>query len=183
MKITRIDTALYRFPPDRKIVDAIQQVESMEIIAATLHTDEGVSGLGFTYTIGRGGGATKKLLDDDLAPLLLGEDAADIERLWEKMWWALHWVGRQGLFSLAQSAVDMALWDLKAKRAGQPLFKCLGASRSRIPCYDTDGGWLNHTEEQLVDNSRRRREEGFFRSQDQGRQGEAFRRRGSPSRC
>ena len=162
MKITRIDTALYRFPPDRKIVDAIQQMESMEIITATLHTDEGISGLGLTYTIGRAGRATKRLLDDDVAPLILGEDAADIERLWEKMWWALHWVGRQGLFSLAQSAVDIALWDLKAKRAQQPLFKFLGASRSRIPCYDTDGGWLHHTEDQLVDNSRRRLEEGFF---------------------
>ena len=100
MRITRIDTALYRFPPDRNMVDAIQQMESMEIIAATLHTDEGISGLGLTYTIGRAGAATKKLLDDDVVPLILGEDAADIERLWEKMWWALHWVGRHGLFSL-----------------------------------------------------------------------------------
>ena len=133
MKITRIDTALYSFPPDRKIVDAIQQMESMEIISATLHTDEGISGLGFTYTIGRAGGATKKFLDDDVAPLILGEDAADIERLWEKMWWALHWVGRQGLFSLAQSAVDIALWDLKAKRAQQPLFKFLGLRGPEFP--------------------------------------------------
>ena len=61
MKIHRIDTAYYRFPPHRRIVDAIQEVECLEVIAATIHTDTGAEGFGFTYTIGRGGRATKVL--------------------------------------------------------------------------------------------------------------------------
>ncbi|MDA2924143.1 mandelate racemase/muconate lactonizing enzyme family protein [Acidobacteria bacterium AH-259-L09] len=150
MKITKIDTSLYRFPAHRKIVDAIQEFTHMEVIAATVYTDEGTSGMGYSYTIGRGGRATKVLLDSEVVPLILGEDPADIERLWEKMWWSLHWVGRQGLVSLAMAAMDIALWDLKAKHAGLPLYKLLGAARDKMPVYDTDCGWLNHSQEELV---------------------------------
>ena len=133
----------------------------MEVIAATIHTGEGTTGFGLTYTIGRGGYATKVLLDTEVVPLILGEDPADTERLWEKVWWQLHWIGRHGLLSLAMSAVDIALWDLKAKRAGLPLYKFLGAAREKTPIYDTDGGWLNHSQEELVRESATRVEEGF----------------------
>ncbi len=74
MLITRIDTAFYRFPAHRKIVDAIQEFTHMEVIAATVHTDEGSAGMGFGYTIGRGGRAVKVFLDEELVPLVLGED-------------------------------------------------------------------------------------------------------------
>ncbi len=161
MKITRIETALHRFPPHRKITDAIQEFSSMEVITAALQTAEGASGLGFSYTIGRGGRATKAMLDSEIVPLVLGEDAEDIERLWEKMWWGLHWVGRHGVVSLAMAVIDIGLWDLKAKRAGLPLYKLLGAARDRVPAYDTDGGWLNHSEEEIVREAVQRVEEGF----------------------
>ena len=150
MKIDRIDTACYRFPPHRRIVDAIQEVECLEVIAATVHTDTGDEGFGFTYTIGRGGRATKVMLDTEVVPLILGEDPRDTQRLWEKMWWGLHWVGRHGVTLLASSAIDIALWDLKARQAGQPLFRFLGAARDRIPVYNTDCGWLNHGVEEMV---------------------------------
>lgn len=149
-RITSIRTELLSLPPHRKIVDAIQEFENMEVVAVTLATSEGERGLGFTYTIGRGGRATKALLDDWLVPIYLGQDPQRTTELWERAWWALHWVGRQGLFSLALSALDIAVYDLLAKRSGQPLFRFLGGSRSRIPAYNTDGGWLNHTEDQLV---------------------------------
>ena len=89
MKINRIDTAYYRLPPHRRILDAIQEVEFLDVIAARLYTENGEEGLGYTYTIGRGGKATKVLLDTEIVPLILGEDPLDIERLWEKMWWVL----------------------------------------------------------------------------------------------
>ena len=150
MKIDRIDTAYYRFPPHRRIVDAIQEVECLEVIAATVHTDSGDEGFGFTYTIGRGGRATKVMLDTEVVPLVLGEDPRDTQRLWERMWWGLHWVGRHGVTLLASSAIDIALWDLKARQAGQPLFRFLGAARDRTPVYNTDCGWLNHGVEEMV---------------------------------
>ncbi|HET7558859.1 MAG TPA: mandelate racemase/muconate lactonizing enzyme family protein [Limnochordia bacterium] len=150
MKIRDVQTALYRVPPHRPIHDAIQQFEQMELITVALTTESGARGLGFTYTIGRGGLAVKSLLDTAIVPLLLGEDALSSERIWEKLWWELHWVGRSGIFSLAQSAVDIALWDLKARALNVPLARLLGGYRERVPAYNTDGGWLNHTVEQLV---------------------------------
>ena len=162
MKITRIDTAFYRFPAHRKIADAIQEFTHMEVISAVIHTDDdATTGFGYGYTIGRGGKAVKVFLDTEYVPLMLGEDANDIERLWEKMWWGPHWVGRGGIASLAMAAIDIALWDLKAKRAGLPLYKLLGACRERMPIYDTDGGWLNHETDDIVRETSRLVEQGF----------------------
>lgn len=161
VRITSIETRLYRFPPHRKITDAIQAFEDMEVVAATIRTDDGYEGMGFTYTIGRGGRATKHLLDTEIVPLVLGEDSFNIERIWEKVWWKLHWVGRQGIASLATSAVDIALWDLKARAFDQPLYKLLGGFRDRIPAYNTDSGWLNHTEDELVREAVGLVEQGF----------------------
>ena len=67
--------------------------------------------------------------------ILAGEDADRIEQLWQKLWWALHYGGRGGPTVLAISAVDMALWDLKAKRAGTALWRLLGGYDPRVPCY------------------------------------------------
>ena len=161
MQITRIDTAFFRFPAHRKIVDAIQEFTHMEVIAATVYTDVGSTGMGFGYTIGRGGRAVKVFLDEELVPLVLGEDPADIERIWEKMWWAPHWVGRGGIAVLAMAPIDVALWDLKAKHAGLPLYKLLGACRDRMPVYDTDSGWLNHTQDEILREAAERIEQGY----------------------
>ena len=68
-------------------------------------------------------------------PLLAGRDAERIEALWQAMWWALHYGGRGGAQVLAISAVDIALWDLRARRQGAPLWRLLGGFDPRVPCY------------------------------------------------
>lgn len=80
--IRTIETRLYRVPPHRKILDAIQEFEAMELITASVTADDGTTGLGFTYTIGRGGSAVKRFLDDALMPFYLGGDENAPERLW-----------------------------------------------------------------------------------------------------
>jgi L-alanine-DL-glutamate epimerase-like enolase superfamily enzyme len=79
----------------------------------------------------------------EIAPALLGEDANDIARLWDKLAWAGASVGRSGLAVQAIAAFDNALWDLKARRAQLPLAKLLGAHREAVPCYNTSGGFLS----------------------------------------
>ena len=110
-------------------------IRSFELITARVRDDEGVEGTGYTYTVGAGGAAVHALIARDVAPLLLGRDADRIESLWQTMWWALHYGGRGGAQSLAMSAVDIALWDLRARRQKAPLWQVLGGFDPRVPCY------------------------------------------------
>jgi L-alanine-DL-glutamate epimerase-like enolase superfamily enzyme len=96
---------------------------------------DGAEGLGYTYTVGAGGGAMQQLIARDLGPLLDGADETRIEALWQKLWWAVHYVGRGGLAVHAISAIDTALWDLMARRRGLPLWRLLGGHDPQVPAY------------------------------------------------
>ncbi|HZG65902.1 MAG TPA: mandelate racemase/muconate lactonizing enzyme family protein [Herpetosiphonaceae bacterium] len=134
MKIERLETAYYRLPLEA-VGDAGHGIlDSEELITLTLHA-EGLEGHGYSYTIGRGGHAIRALIDHDLAPLLLGQDAGDIEGLWKLMWQRLLYVGRGGLTSFAIAAVDIALWDLRGLSEGKPLHALFGAEAREIPAY------------------------------------------------
>ena len=94
------------------------------------------------------------------------EEAHDVLALWDKLYSfpPVQWVGRSGITHLALSAVDVALWDLKAKSTGLPLWKLLGGGKDKvIEAYNTDGGWLNWPMEHLVSDARRSIEEEGFR--------------------
>jgi len=110
-------------------------IAEFELVTARLRDTAGAEGLGYTYTVGKGGAAIAALIERDLRPLLIGAEADRIEALWQRMWWALHFGGRGGYASLAISAVDIALWDLKARRFGTPLWRLLGGHDPRVPAY------------------------------------------------
>src|SRR5260370_7396925 len=115
-----------------------------------LDTDAGHRGLGLAYTLGGGGRALKVITDDDLAPLVVGEDPLDHERLAAKVYWRLQSIGRSGLVAQAYSAVDLALWDLKGKIAGLPLYKLLGGARESAPVYAAHPAWLLMTPDEII---------------------------------
>lgn len=97
-------------------------------------------------------------------PAAGGEDASDVQRLWLKLARqpALQWIGRAGITTLAHAAVDVALWDLKAKAAQVPLWKLLGGQvREQVRAYNTDIGWLNIPDDALLAGARRAVDEGF----------------------
>jgi L-alanine-DL-glutamate epimerase-like enolase superfamily enzyme len=110
-------------------------IEGFELVTARVRDADGAEGVGYTYTVGTGGGAVHSLIARDLAPRLRGREAERIEELWQAMWWALHYGGRGGLAVLAISAVDIALWDLRARRERVPLWRLLGGFDPRVPCY------------------------------------------------
>lgn len=110
-------------------------IRGFELVTVRLRDDDGAEGVGYTYTVGAGGAAVHALVARDLAPVLAGRDAGRIEELWQTMWWALHYGGRGGAQVLAISAVDIALWDLRARRHGVPLWRLLGGFDPRVPCY------------------------------------------------
>ena len=136
MTITKVTADHYRIPLDGPMTDASHGVHTeFEVVVVRLSTDREACGLGYTYTVGRGGAAVKTLLDVELAPLLLGWDPAGIEAIWQQMWRHLHYIGRGGLVAFAMSAVDIALWDLKGHVTGRPLWQLLGGDDPRVSVY------------------------------------------------
>jgi L-alanine-DL-glutamate epimerase-like enolase superfamily enzyme len=134
--IKEIQADHYRIPLPVALSDSTHgTIRDFELITARVRDGDGAEGVGYTYTVGAGGFAVHALLARDLAPLLAGRDAERIEALWQAMWWALHYGGRGGAQALAISAVDIALWDLRARRQGTPLWRLLGGFDPRVPCY------------------------------------------------
>ncbi len=134
MKIEHIETAYYRLPLEAAGDAGHGLLDSEELITLKLYA-EGLEGHGYAYTIGRGGHALRALIDHDLAPLLIGQDAAEIQRLWSLMNQRLLYVGRGGLAAFAIAAVDIALWDLYGLREQKPLYALFGAEAREIPAY------------------------------------------------
>src|SRR5919107_978451 len=107
MPIERITTSYYRVPIEPSGDAGHGLLDHEELILVEV-TAGGLVGHGYAYTIGRGGRAIQALSEHDLAPLVLGEDAAEVERLWERMWRGLLYVGRGGLLAFAVPADDEA---------------------------------------------------------------------------
>jgi L-alanine-DL-glutamate epimerase-like enolase superfamily enzyme len=145
---------------DAKVLTGRQRpMTEVAFLFAEIATEEGHHGVGFSYSK-RAGGPAQFAHAREVAPDLIGEDPSDIGRLWTKLVWAGASVGRSGAATQALAAIDVALWDLKAKRAGLPLAKLLGAHRDSVRCYNTSGGFLHETIEQVKDNATRTLESG-----------------------
>jgi len=146
---------------DAKVLTGRQKpMTEVAMLFAEVMTADGHSGLGLSYSK-RAGGPGQFAHAKEIAPALLGEDPSDIGRLWTKLCWAGASVGRSGLATQAIAAFDVALYDLKAKRAGLPLAKLLGAYRDSVACYNTSGGFLHTPLEQLLVNAKASRERGI----------------------
>ncbi|MBY0232540.1 MAG: mandelate racemase/muconate lactonizing enzyme family protein [Gemmataceae bacterium] len=158
MKILKADIDLLHVPlarPRASPLEAAQQGRLNHVVALVvqLRTD-GPTGLGFAYALQSSGRALLATAEDDLAPLVVGEDPLDHERLGSKAYWRTQTVGRRGLVQQAWSAFDVALWDLKGKAAGLPLHKLLGGARSSCEAYGSDTAWLWMSVEEIVEASK-----------------------------
>lgn len=135
-RITALEPGFYRIPLPTVLTDSMHgEMRAFELNTIRIRDADGAEGVGYTFTVGRNGAAIDTILARELPEIMDGEEADEIERLWHKAWWALHYGGRGGPTVLALSAFDMALWDLKAKRANLPLWKALGGFDPKVPCY------------------------------------------------
>lgn len=138
---------------DAKVLTGRQKpMTEIALLFAEVQTAGGHEGLGLSYAK-RAGGPGQYAHACEVAPALLGEDANDIARLWNKLCWAGASVGRSGLATQAIGAFDVALYDLKARRAGLPLARLLGGFRDSVRCYNTSGGFLHTPLDQLLVNA------------------------------
>jgi len=146
---------------DAKVLTGRQKpLTEIAFLFAEIATREGYQGIGFSYSK-RAGGRGQYAHAKEIAPELIGEDPNDIARLWDKLVWAGASVGRSGLATQAIAAFDIALWDLKARRAKLPLAKLLGAHRDSVQCYNTSGGYLSTPIEQVLENVSKSLENGI----------------------
>jgi L-talarate/galactarate dehydratase len=138
---------------DAKVLTGRQKpMTEIAVLFAEIETTGSHQGLGFSYAK-RAGGPGQFAHACEVAPALIGEDPSDIARLWDKLCWAGASVGRSGMATQAIGAFDVALWDLKARRAGLSLAKLLGAHRESVRCYNTSGGFLHTPLDQLLVNA------------------------------
>jgi L-alanine-DL-glutamate epimerase-like enolase superfamily enzyme len=135
-RLAQVEVGHYRIRLPVALSDSTHGViQHFELVTVRLTDADGAEGVGYTYTVGTNGGAVRSLIADDLQPLLVNEPADQIEALWQRMWWRLHYGGRGGPVTMAISAVDIALWDLKSRRHNVALWRLLGGHDARIPCY------------------------------------------------
>ncbi|NEU29737.1 mandelate racemase/muconate lactonizing enzyme family protein [bacterium LRH843] len=135
MKVKSVETKMYRIPPTVPWEDSSHQYSGIEWIVTEITTDNGWKGTGWSYTVGWGGTAIKALVDDYLAPMVIGQDPLCVQGIWQQLRDESRGVGSGGITSLAITSIDVALWDIVAKHNGVPLYKILGGSRDRILAY------------------------------------------------
>lgn len=152
--ITRVVSRLFRVPLREAMSDARHGAHThFELVTVTIWLKDGSKGTGYTYTGGKGGHAIKALIDHELVPFLVGQDATQIDRIYDGMLWHIHYVGRGGIASFAISACDIALWDLRGRRENRPLWQMAGGAGRTTKVY-RGGIDLNFSLEQLLDSVR-----------------------------
>jgi D-arabinonate dehydratase len=138
MEIAEVESVAVSIPLEEPVAFATRVVEERDHAVVYVRTDDGTEGVG--YTLGYGGAQLiADAVSEILAPMIEGEDPRDTARLWREMFDGTVQIGRKGVLLRAISIVDIALWDVKGKAAGMPLYKLLGASKERIPAYASGG--------------------------------------------
>lgn len=152
VKVSLIFLPLATPVSDAKVLTGRQKpLTEIAFIFAEIRTRDGLEGIGFGYSK-RAGGPGMYAHAKELAPNLLGEDPNDIQKIFTKLLWTGASMGRSGMTTQAIAPFDIALWDLKAKRAQLPLAKLLGAHRDSVQCYNTSGGYLHTPLDQVLKN-------------------------------
>lgn len=159
--ISKVEIFMVDLKPKVKRTDAIQSFDSQETPFVLITDSDGQTGLGYSYTIGQGGGAVMSLLRETMVPRLIGREAEEIGRIWRDLLFSTHATAVGAITSLALAAIDTALWDLRCKRAGLPLFRMLGGAKDSVPMYTTEGGWLHIPTEDLVADALAAQAKGF----------------------
>lgn len=159
MKITKVDVLHVKSPlPSFMIGGGVVHPIQLDSTVVLIHTDEGVSGVGQSWLSDAGDAPLTGHVRNQLVPLLIGEDPLATQRIWTKLWAALY---RMGGFARGLSAIDMALWDIKGKVAGLPIYQLLGGkAQDRITAYATSPS-RRETLKDLIGDIERLHEHGF----------------------
>ena len=147
IRITGVETDVLKRPPGTPTYDAIHKlgVDSGSVVLR-LRTDAGITGwasVSFGMIAG-GPRVVETVLQQEVKPVLLGQDPAFPRRIRAELWKALEYNGVGGVVQFAIAAVDIAVWDILGKNAGLPVYKMLGAYRDRMPVYSMCGWYYDN---------------------------------------
>lgn len=129
MKITKVYPMCFRWEKEKPIRNGKHTFTHNELNLAVIETDSGITGYGCSYNVD---------YVESMAKKLVGEDPLNVERLWLKLW-DTKFLGRRSVSTRSISALDIALWDIRSKAAGVPLYQLLGGYRDEVPCYIAGG--------------------------------------------
>src|SRR6516162_9690607 len=161
MKISRIRSQILVMPQQDPLADTPEDPGAARpIVILRLDTDDGIEGLGVTFYGGAITASLKRAVDD-LGALVIGEDPLRIEAIIAKLRAAAGGSGPAGMFTLALSAIDIALWDIRGKALNQPLWKLLGGSRQRVATYASGALRRNLSLNEVVAAAGRLKDKGF----------------------
>lgn len=136
MKIDRLDVNIYRIPLPEPIEAAAAGVmRGFDMVMVRITDSDGAIGTGYTVLHQGQGLAVAAIIGNVFQDMLLGEDPRLIERHWQRLWHAHHYAGRGAPLSFAMAAVDTALWDLRGRSLGEPLWRLLGGHEPRVKAY------------------------------------------------
>lgn len=154
MSISRIWAQAASVPVAKPTRMSTRVLDRRDYLFVHVEADDGAAGLGYAYIGTAGGAAAARAVEDLFAPLLAKADEQDIAALWEQMYQETLLTGRRGMIVRVLSAIDVALWDLAAKRQGVPLGVLLGGGRKPLPAY-ASGGYYRPDEGSWTDAVRR----------------------------
>lgn len=167
MKITDVQADMLRLPlPNPMLSGSSGGVggkprRHIDIPVCMIETDQGHAGLGFGWTLMGGGTAVTQFLQDDVAPYLIGREV-HVHALVQELTLKLQSMARAGIGRQAIGTVDIALWDLLGKEASLPVWRLLGGTRTEVPVYGSDGGWLYMSPEEIASAASDYLDQGMF---------------------
>jgi L-alanine-DL-glutamate epimerase-like enolase superfamily enzyme len=152
MKITKVECIPLLYKMSSPLYSGIGKFNERPLLLVRLYTDEGIIGIGEAATYGGPMISTATVIEQEIAPMVIGEDPLNVERIWHKCYYAAFQHARSGIYIAALSGVDMAIWDAVGKYLGQPLYKLLGGFRDNIPVYASGGFYeMGKTTDKLVE--------------------------------
>ncbi len=159
MKITKVEATPLNVPVEVDVA-GVDKTISLSVCLVAIETDDGIVGHGMT------GITEEEVIAETInrvaGPAILGDDPMAHERVWDKLYWLLSPRGQTGYAAHAIAAIDVALWDIKGKTLGQPVWRLLGGARGRVPVYATFG-FNFFDRDQLAEAARIWRGRGFKR--------------------
>lgn len=142
MKITDLRITIVDVPLERPLKAAIAQLDRVPLVLVALVGEGGIVGQSYVYAFSLGKARAVRALIEDLREVVVGQDSDLSAAIWDRMAYRIALAGYRGIAQFALSAIDIAVWDLRCKELGRPLYKVLGGRRDRVPAYASEGLFL-----------------------------------------